>query len=622
VADGTGLRSGTWTVLFIDVVDSTALRSRLGDEAADALQGRLDALVARVVGDHDGVVVKGLGDGSMCAFAGAADGVAAAVAIQQAVHRVDRREAVRVQVRVGLAVGDAAAEGEDLFGTPVVEAARLCAKAQPSQILCTDVTKVVAGSRSGVEFVALGPLELKGLPDPVATSEVRWEPLGDAESSSAADYVPLPRLLLSTHRVPFAGRGPELAALEKSWEAAVGGERLTSLLAGEPGIGKSRLTAELGRRVHDDGAVVLLGRCDDELGVPFQPFVEALDFFVGQCPADELADQLGPLAGELVRLVPEIASRVPGLPAPLTSDPESERLRLFDAVDGWLSALSAARPTLLVLDDLHWAAKPTLQLLRHLARSGAPGSLLLLGTYRDTDLDRSNPLTDVLADLRRIPTVERVSVTGLAVEDVVQLMESIAGHEMAGDSLALAHAIHEESEGNPFFVGEILRHLEESGDVYLGDDGRWTVRAAPEELGIPEGVREVVGRRIDLLPAEVGDLLTLAAVIGRDFELDVLNELDDRPEDDVIEALEACLEARLIDETGVGRYRFSHSLVRSTLYDELRVTKRARLHRRVGEAIESIHGDDLDAHLGELAHHFAQAWPTTRPSSASRVRSS
>ena len=145
---------------------------------------------------------------------------------------------------------------------------------------------------------------------------------------------------------------------------------------------------------------------------------------------------------------------------------------------------------------------------------------------------------------------------GLAAQEVVSLMETVAGHDLDADGLALAQAIQSESEGNPFFVGEI-RHLSESGDVYVGEDGRWAVRASPDELGIPEGVREVVGRRIDQLPDEAGDLLTLAAVIGRDFELEVLLALGDEDEDDVIDALDTCLEARLIDETGVGRYRFS-----------------------------------------------------------------
>ncbi len=601
-----GLRSGTWTVLFLDVVDSTALRSRLGDDDADALQGRVDALVARVVDDHQGVVVKGLGDGSMCAFEGAADAVGAAVAMQQVIERL-RRRGGEVQVRVGLAVGDAAAEGDDLFGTPVVEAARLCATALPDQILCTQVTQLIAGSRVEAAYTPVGALELKGLPDPVPTVEVVWEPLLDDGAATAVDLLPLPTLLVSAHRLAFTGRAAELAALDKAWQTARAGERTLALLAGEPGIGKSRLAAELGRRAHADGATVLLGRCDDEIGAPFQPFVEALDFLLEHCPDDALEERLGPLPGELARLRPAIADRLPDVPTPTDSDPETERLRLFDAFDGWLTALATTGPVVFVLDDLHWADRPTLQLLKHLLRSASTAPLLLVGTYRDTDLDRSNPLTDVLADLRRLPTVDRVSVSGLAADEILHMMETIADHELDATGQELAGVIHEESEGNPFFVGEILRHLAESGAIYIADDGRWTTRAAPGELGIPEGVREVVGRRIDQLPEPSGTLLQLAAVLGRDFELEVLLALTDEGEDTVVEALDAATAARLIEETGVGRYHFSHALVRSTLYDELSATRRARLHRQVGEAIEEVHTADLDAHLPELAHHFARA---------------
>lgn len=602
----TDLRSGTWTLLFLDVVDSTALRSRLGDDDADSLQARIDGLVARVVADHCGLVVKGLGDGSMCAFEGAADAVAAAIEVQQLTERLRRRDG-EVHVRVGIAVGDAAAEGDDLFGTPVVEAARLCSAAAQDQILCTQVTQLIAGSRSGATFTSVGDLELKGLPDPVATVEVGWAPLAEEGAASAVDVLPLPPLLVSNHRMAFAGHAAELAALDKAWQLASTGVRATALLAGEPGIGKSRLAAELGRVAHAAGATVLFGRCDDELGSPFQPFVEALDFLLEHCPSDLVEDRLGPLPGELTRLCPRVAECAPSALPATTSDPETERARLFDAVDGWLAALSRPGPVLLVLDDIHWAARPTLHLLKHLVRSASPGPLLIVGTYRDTDLDRTSPLTELLADFRREPSVARVSVGGLASGEIVDLMEQVAGHVMDEDGRRLAQVIHEESEGNCFFVGEILRHLSETGAVFVDDGGRWTVRDAPDQLGIPEGVREVVGRRIDQLPELAGALLQTAAVLGRDFDLDVLLALTEADEDEVLEAMDVAADARLIDETGVGRYRFSHALVRSTLYDELRATRRARLHRRVGEAIESVYPDDIESHLPELAHHFARA---------------
>jgi hypothetical protein len=187
---------------------------------------------------------------------------------------------------------------------------------------------------------------------------------------------------------------------------------------------------------------------------------------------------------------------------------------------------------------------------------------------------------------------------------------------MDRDGWALATAIHGESEGNPFFVGEILRSLREEGAIIVGDDGTWRAAGAVESLGIPESVREVVGRRLDRLPEAANEVLSAAAVVGRDFELDVLVLLVDRPEAELLDLLEEAVDARLVDETGVGRFRFSHALVRATLYDEQRVTRRARLHLRVGEAIEQVHADDLDGHLGELAHHFERAAAGGSPTKA------
>jgi class 3 adenylate cyclase len=609
-------RTQTWTVVFTDLVGSTALRSAVGDERADAIQRRLDAASRRVVEAHGGRVVKGLGDGSMAAFESTADALTGVVALQQQVEQAFRADPEDVRLTVGVSVGDASEEDGDLFGTPVVEAARLCGAAEPDQILCTEVAKVIAGSRADLAYESIGALELKGLPAPLPTVAVGWTPLVADVDHEDDGTLPFPGALATPHRLDFAGREVEMAALGKAWSAAEDGETGVVLLAGEPGIGKSRLAAELGSVAQADGGVVLFGRCDDELGVPYQPFVEALGHVVEHWPDADLRAVLGPHPGELGRLVPGIFERLPDLPEPLDSDPETARYRLFEAVGGWLAALAERAPVLVVLDDLHWATRPTLLLLKHLARADAGSRLLVLGTYRDTDLDRVAPLAEVLADLRRLPGVVRVPVGGLGVEEVVAVMERVAGHELDQDGWALATAIHGESEGNPFFVGEILRHLREEGALVVGDDGRWRAAGAVDGLGIPESVREVVGRRLDRLPDEADEVLSVASVVGREFELAVLVAVLERPEGALLDLLEDAVDARLVDETGVGRFRFAHALVRSTLYDEQRVTRRARLHGRVGEAIEQVHQDDLDAHLGELAHHFERASAGGTPAKA------
>jgi DNA-binding SARP family transcriptional activator len=419
--------------------------------------------------------------------------------------------------------------------------------------------------------------------------------------------VPMPALLTEIGRI-FVGREQELERLSQLWKEAQAGELRLALVTGEPGVGKTRLAAELARRVHAEGAMVLAGRCDEDLGVPYQPFVEALRIFVHHLPEGELSERLGRHRGELARLVPELAERVPDLPPPLQSDPETERYRLFDAVADWLATTSADQPVLLVLDDLQWAAKPTLLLLRHVVRSPELRRLLVVSIYRDTELSHDHPMVELLADLRRQGGVERLSLSGLDQAGVVAFMEQAAGHDLDDEDLLLARAIYEETEGNPFFVREVLRHLTETGAVDRRE-GRWATRLPVEELGIPEGVREVVGRRLSRLSEEANRVLRVAAVVGPEFELPVIQEAAGLDEEDLLSALEEANEARLVIEvrSPAPRYRFTHALVRDTLYGELSAARRVTLHRRVGEAIEAVHAGRLDDHLPALAHHYARA---------------
>src|SRR5262249_25782346 len=221
---------------------------------------------------------------------------------------------------------------------------------------------------------------------------------------------------------------------------------------------------------------------------------------------------------------------------PQVAEAETERFLLFEAVAGLLGVASHESPLVLVLDDLHWAGAPELLLLKHLVRSAEPMRLLVIGTYRDTDLSRTHPLTAVLADLRRESGVERLSLHGLDDAAVEGLVAGVARHELDDALVALAHAIRRETEGNPFFIGEVLRHLSESG-VLFQEGGRWTYRGTVEGIGIPEGVREVIGRRLGRVSGGRSRMLALAAVIGRQFDVPLLAKLAEASEDAVLDAL-------------------------------------------------------------------------------------
>ena len=406
--------------------------------------------------------------------------------------------------------------------------------------------------------------------------DVRPAVAGTAPSSETA-----PPLLTEMGRV-FVGRGDELELLTRMWRDDAGHGPQLALLSGEPGVGKTRLAAELAAAVLADGGAVLTGRCDEDLAVPYQPFVEALRDYVGRLLPVGHPDALGRHAGELARLVPEIADRLPDLPPPLRSDPETERYRLFDAVAAWLTAAAQERRLLLVLDDLHWAAKPTLQLLRHVSRAARTGRLLVVGTYRDSELGRAHPLTELLADLRRQAGVQRLKLSGLDEENVVAFLARTAGHDLRPDDLRLARAIHAETDGNPFFVREVLRHLTETGQIDHRD-GRWAARLRVEEIGIPDGVREVVTHRLSRLSEATNAVLRVAAVVGATFDFALVAEAGELSGEELLSALEEAVDARLVIEApgSVLRYRFVHAIVRSAVHASLTGARRAALHRRV-----------------------------------------
>ncbi len=585
------------TVLFTDLVGSTEMRRLVGDDQADELRREHDDLVRQAIADHHGLEVKGTGDGLMVVFPAAAEAVGGGVDIQKAVHRFNLGSDPPMGVRVGLSAGDVAWEGDDCFGTPVVEARRLCDAAQEGQILASDIVRALAGSRGGHELVPVGELELKGL-GAVAAWSVRWEP--DAKQS-----FPFPPALTGEEQVALVGRELELEQLEVAWKESAGGATRLMLVSGEPGVGKTRLTSEAARVAHARGAIVLFGRCDEELGIPYQPFLEVISTYAARCPTEVLVQQVGSYAGELTRLVPALTDRLGVVPNSIRADPETERFRLFEAVGALLASIARSAPLVVVLDDLHWATKPTLLLLRHLVKQRTAVALFLIGTYRDTDLDRGHPLSEVLADLRRESGVDRVALHGLDRDGVAEFLRSAAGHDLDAEALRLAATVHEETEGNPFFVGQVLRHLVESGSI-VNEDGRW-VRAG-DALGIPEGVREVIGKRLSQLGPETNEILAVAAVIGREFDARLLAEAADRPLEEVLDAIEEAEDRHLAlsEADRPGRSAFTHALVRSTLYDEIPTTRRLRWHRSVARALERQAAAG-DVRLDELALHFCEA---------------
>jgi class 3 adenylate cyclase len=589
-------------VLMTDLVGSTAIADRVGPEAAEELRTEHFGLLRGALEGTGGREVKNLGDGLMVVFSSAAQSLACAARMQQAVEARNRRCEEQLGVRVGVSLGDTAVEDGDYFGEPVVEAARLCAYAAGGQIVVGDLVHRLAGSRDGHGFRSLGALELKGISEPVAAFELVWEPV-------AGGRIALPERLRELPATGYVGRVAERERLKELWCQAREGALRLALVGGEAGVGKTRLSTHLALEAHGEGSTVLYGRCDEDLGVPYQPWTQALGHLVREAPQPVLDRHVERFGGDLARLVPGLQDRLSELPAPRQSDPETERYLLYAAVAGLLEGASADEPLLLILDDLHWADGPTLSLLRHVVASGTSMPVMVVGTYRDSDLSREHPLTALLAALHREQGVQRVKLTGLDSEDVLALMEAAAGHELDEDGRALAVEIARETAGNPFFTGEVLRHLTESGAIVQEQGGRWRLVRELAELGLPQSVREVIGQRVERLGSDARTALSAAAVIGRDFDLDLLLAVLEFSEDRLLDLLEEAVAASLLKERPerAERFTFTHGLVEHTLYEDLGRARRVRLHKRVAEALEEQYGDEPGERLGELAGHWAAA---------------
>jgi DNA-binding CsgD family transcriptional regulator len=412
----------------------------------------------------------------------------------------------------------------------------------------------------------------------------------------------------------FVGREAELGALTADLETALAGRGGLVLLAGEPGIGKTRLAEELAAAAAARGALVLWGRSWEGEGAPaFWPWVQVVRAYVQAADPAALRQDLGVGAADVAQVVPAVRDRLPGLPTPPPVEPEAARFQLFDSMAGFLRAAATRRPLLLVLDDLHWADAPSLALLRFVGRELEGACLLLVGSYRDSEVGRGHPLLRTLADLTRSQRSRRLLLGGLDPQDVASFVGSVAGVEPSPELVA---AVHRMTDGNPFFVTEVVRLL--AGQGRLDPVGAGTPVQAG---GLPEGVKAVVAERLGRLSDDCRRLLEVAAVLGRDFELRVLQPASGLDPGRLLELLEEAEAARVVGAVpgGLGRWRFSHALVREVLYEGLPAARRVRLHGLVGEALEAVHGADPGPHLAELAHHFVAAAPGGEVARAVRV---
>ena len=603
------------TLLFTDLVGSTELFQRLGDEGAGELLRTYFRVLREAVASHGGQEVKTLGDGMMVVFETTEDAFDCAASIQRTLELLNRAGSSHLGVRIGINTGDVIREEGDYFGMAVVLAKRLCDRALGGQILVSERARS-AGGRSTHLSRDLGVLSLKGVADPVRIFELVWGALGEepgtrsigpdlaiAERAPTAAGVPLAGVLSASHGGAFLGREQELDRL-MSIATKADVHRDLVLVAGEPGVGKTRLCSEFAQRAAGEDVLVLYGHSAEENLVPLQPFMESISHFLAYVDDEAFWARLrnDPAATELAPFVPELARAIPSGDAAPVEDVDTGRFRLFDSVRHLLDLISVQWPLVLLFDDIHWADRQSLLLLKYIARADERGRMVVVGTYRPSDIVAGSAFARTLPDFRRMKHCEEMRIEGLREGDVRTLVHEWAGSDPAGE---LVRSIHRDTQGNPFFIREVLRHLLATGAL-RETGGRVSSNVGLDEAGVPDGVRKTIERRLAHLGEQANEVLSVGSVIGREFDLRTMRRVSSLPTDALLEALDEATAAKIIAEVP-GRepaYRFEHALTRETLYSRIPGGTKVRLHSAIGDAIEQIYAADLGSHITEIADHL------------------
>jgi len=617
------LMGGVAIVVFCDLVDSTALLARLGDDRMDEVRRRHVADVSGAVADAGGRVIKLLGDGAMASFESALGALRAAAAIQSAVARLDGEHAgLGIAARVGIAAGEPIADGEDLHGMPVVIASRLCSAAGSGEVLVQELVRDLVASRDATAFDDARDYALKGVPAAVRASRLRWRELAvgapprtieaPAERPSASrdghppSGIPLPRMLAAYASEPLIGRDREIAALRDATAAGAGCRAV--LVLGEPGIGKTRHAAAVAAEAHARGAIVVMARCPSEPAIAFEPWVRAIGELA--LAGDETwRARLAEAAGaELAALVPELGAGADAAPNAAADGAglaaaEGARYRLLRGIGAALACGAGRASLFVVLDDAHWCDPASAEALRHLLQSPSTGELVLVVTARDSELGRGHCVSRALADLRRTRDLSELRLDGLDAHGLAVLVSERVGRAITP---RLASQLHARTAGNPFFAAELARDLDERGA--LRDDE--ALDAAPA----PDAVADLVEERLARLDAPTERLLVAAAAIGPSAPVALAARAALLDEDDARRAVQAALSERLVGEVAAARptIAFPHALVREALRARTGGADRARVHLAIHAALER----DRDAEPGELARHAGLAVALTGPAPA------
>jgi class 3 adenylate cyclase/tetratricopeptide (TPR) repeat protein len=596
MTDG-GRQVETLAIMMTDVEGSTALRLERGDRVADEILTLHSRIIREQLAQHGGQERQFLGDGFLLSFATPRDAVACAVDMQRALEAHNAADPEhRVRIRIGIHLGEVSERDGELYGRTLHAAARVMAEAGGGQILVSgDVRDAVEPGRTW-RFVDSGLFWLKGFPERWRLFEVPWAE-APAGLRPHAEAPPL---------TPLVERDAERANLRRAVDDALAGHGRLVFVSGEAGVGKSRLVAEVAHEAEVRGMRLLTGHCVESDGAaPYLPYVEMIEQAVSN-PRSPLVlrNALAGVAPEIARIAPALRRLLPDVGPHVELPPELAQRYVWNSVGEFLTRGAQGLPLLLVLEDLHWADESTVLMTEYLAPLVPDLAVLLIGTYRDGEVDVASPLARVISQLTRRRLTERISLQRLSPTGVRAMLEALAG-QPATDQLV--RLIESETEGNPFFIEEVYLHLAESG-VLFDEQGRMRNDLSVAENLVPEGVRMVLGQRLERLSTPTRDVLTAAAVFGRVFVADLVSDVARADPDTLVDAFDEAEHARLIAPTARDGYlAFSHELIRQTLLAGTSTLRRERLHLRAADAVERRYPDDIEAHAGDLTHHLTLA---------------
>jgi pilus assembly protein CpaF len=586
-----GQTEGTVTIMFTDVEGSTRMLSSRGFTESHEIMKAYEAIIDEKVAEHAGRRIKGLGDGFMISFGSVRHGVECALEIQSAIAEYSKQNPERkIRIRIGLNTGEVVEEAGDIFGAAVNVAARVAGKAKGGEILVSDVVRALVGPMAEMKFAFRGRYKLKGFPD-------RWR----LHQVTPGEVKETPRVLPSGDG--FVDREQERLDIRMVLDRAATGSGGMLFLTGAPGIGASRLASEVAVEAASKGWLVLSGRSIEQGGAPYAAFREVLATAVTGATSRALQEAAGDDGSLLAQLVPGLRQKVRSMGATPEVDADKLRERLFHAIFDFLTGVSAKRPLLIVLDDLQWADEATALLLRDLAERVSGSHMVVLGTYWDLDLDTARPFASVQSRLLRRRRAQRITLGPLSERDVEKLVAANTETRLTSEQVM---GIQAATDGNPLFVEQSTLYMGES-DTLLGGGARMQTSFTEEDFELAQSVRGLIGRRLERLSEPAQRMLVAAAVVGRDFDIGLLEAFGELSGHELREALEEATRGRFLTAAGSDRYRFAHDLIRQRVLAVLPLPRLQAYHLAVADTLERVYGKSSGERASEIGHHLYQA---------------